>query len=256
MCIGCVCACYQQVGASLGVAILAVALGCTVSVDRILMTAGGAPLVIIGAATALTFLYPRPNKVCLPLGIALCPAVLSPLCPLILSSPVLFRHSHPLPSCQTLLLFTHVLCPFVAATTVGELTGGLRCHLGGHGWRVHRVPLGSQPRVRLHRGQHFGERRARVHAVPWGGGWLSDQSPLSLPHSLEIRKCCCFPYTTSLLLQLPSAYELLLAVPRLLLGFGVLFLTRAVVKVVGGAVSERVLTLLGHPPASTPRSQR
>jgi hypothetical protein len=74
--------------------------------------------------------------------------------------------------------------------------------------------------------------------------------------SAGIPKRCCFSFTTSLLLQLPSAYELLLAMPRLLLGFGVLFLTRAVVKVVGGAVSERVLALLGHPPSSTPRAQR
>ena len=124
----CVYVVYQQVGASLGVAILAVALGCTVSVDRILMTAGGAPLVIIGAATALTFLYPRPNKVCQPLGNALCPAGLSPLCPRILSSPILSRRlssslvltrphpsspvlTRPLPSCQTLLLFAHCTVP-------------------------------------------------------------------------------------------------------------------------------------------------
>jgi hypothetical protein len=47
------------------------------------------------------------------------------------------------------------------------------------------------------------------------------------------------------------------SLPRLLLGFGTLFATRAVVKLVGGAACEAVLAAAGcPPPVDTPRAKR
>ena len=49
------------------------------------------------------------------------------------------------------------------------------------------------------------------------------------------------------MLQVPGGAQLLAAIPRLLLGFSVLFVTRAVLKPVGTFVCESVLGVRGVP---------